>query len=263
MTETDAALATRLAHEAGALLLDVRRRDGGHLDAASLRAAGDRSAQEFLAAALASARPADAVLSEEAADDLARLEAERVWIIDPLDGTKEYAEGRSDWAVHVALWERGELAAGAVALPGRAVTLSTDPAPEVPSTRRGSDEQPWRIAVSRSRAPAVAENVARVLPAELVPMGSAGYKVASVVLGEADGYVHAGGQYQWDSAAPVAVARAAGLHASRLDGSPLRYNDANPYLPDLLVARPELADALLAASSGSATDPAPAVRSHT
>jgi 3'(2'), 5'-bisphosphate nucleotidase len=264
VTETDAALATRLAHEAGALLLEVRRRAEPGEGRATLRAEGDRSAQEFLAAALASARPDDAVLSEEAHDSPARLAAERVWIIDPLDGTKEYAEGRTDWAVHVALWEKGELSAGAVALPGRSTTLSTDPAPVLPPLPATSGEQRWRIAVSRSRAPTVAEHVARELNAELVPMGSAGYKVASVILGETDAYVHAGGQFQWDSAAPVAVARAAGLHASRLDGSPLRYNDADPYLPDLLVARPELANVLMAACSGCASVQATVVpRSHT
>ena len=180
------------------------------------------------------------VLSEEAADAPGRLTAERVWIVDPLDGTREFAEGRSDWAVHVALWcrrscrRRGRAARprhGAVHR-GAAVT---------PGRRR---ERP-RIAVSRTRAPALAARLADRLGAELVPMGSAGYKVAAVVLGEVDAYVHAGGQYEWDSAAPVAVARA-GLHTSRLDGS-LRYNQPEPYLPDLVVCRRELAAALLTA----------------
>ncbi|WP_129668333.1 3'(2'),5'-bisphosphate nucleotidase CysQ [Phytoactinopolyspora endophytica] len=287
---TDAALAARLAEEAGTLLLELRDRHGSSTqttDQRELRRAGDRAAQEYLAKELAGARPDDAVLSEEADDDRRRLTADRVWIIDPLDGTKEYAEGRSDWAVHVALWTRdgvgpvsttaastdaasavnaplGNLVAGAVALPGRATTLSSDSVqpPEPPSPLPGSPgaSRPWRIAVSRSRAPEVAERAATALGAELVPMGSAGYKVASVVLGEVDAYVHAGGQYQWDSAAPVAVAQAAGLHATRLDGSPLRYNDVDRYLPDLLVARPEVADALLAACSDAA---AAVPRSHT
>ncbi|NED99587.1 3'(2'),5'-bisphosphate nucleotidase CysQ [Phytoactinopolyspora halotolerans] len=278
---TDAALATRLAREAGALLLELRGRHQASepVDQRELRAAGDRGAQEYLAKALAAERPDDMVLSEEADDDERRLDADRVWIIDPLDGTREYAEGRSDWAVHVALWQRadadtarasaggapaGRLVAGAVALPGRATTLSTDtvqpPVPPSPLPGTPGADRRWRIAVSRSRAPEVAERAAAALDAELVPMGSAGYKVASVVLGEVDAYVHAGGQYQWDSAAPVAVAHAAGLHATRLDGSPLRYNDVDRYLPDLLVARPELADALLAACSDAA---AAVPRSHT
>lgn len=184
------------------------------------------------------------VLSEEATDDPTRLDAERVWIVDPLDGTRDYRDPTSpEWAVHIALWTRGHgLVAGAVALPERGVTLGTDrPSSSPPASDR------LRFTVSRSRPPAVAVRVAEMFDAELVPLGSAGYKVAAVVLGEVDAYVHAGGQYQWDSAAPVAVALAAGLHASRLDGSPLRYNVADLYVPDLLVCRPELADDLLRA----------------
>lgn len=261
MTDTDAELAARLAREAGLLLLELRQSDGVTLNPAQLRAAGDRAAHEFLVEQLTTHRPGDAILSEEGADDPSRLNADRVWIIDPLDGTREYAEHRSDWAVHVALWERqprgGELVDGAVAVPGRSITLSTQPpAPVVPEP---SPSRPWRIAVSRSRPPAAAERAAQALSAELVAMGSAGYKVASVVLGEVDAYVHAGGQFEWDSAAPVVVARAAGLHASRIDGSPLRYNDADPYLPDLIVARQELADALLAACSETASNPVSAI----
>ncbi|MGH8773933.1 MAG: 3'(2'),5'-bisphosphate nucleotidase CysQ [Jiangellaceae bacterium] len=243
---TDAVLARRLASEAGALLLHLREMPSwGDADLTERREEGDRASQRFLAAELIAACPGDVVLSEEAADDQRRLAADRVWIIDPLDGTREFAEGRSDWAVHVALWRQGELAAGAVALPGRGVTLFTAEPPPRPAPAPDT----VRIAVSRTRAPAVATRVATRLAAELVPMGSAGYKVAAVVLGEVDAYVHAGGQYEWDSAAPVAVARAAGLHTSRLDGSALRYNQPEPYLPDLVVCRPELADALLAAIS--------------
>ena len=183
------------------------------------------------------------MLSEEATDDRRRLTADRVWLVDPLDGTREYAEGRHDWAVHVALWERGRLAAGAVALPGLSRTLATDEPLILPARRPG----PRRVTVSRSRPdPDVLDALGR-LDAEVVPMGSAGYKAATVVRGEADAYVHAGGQYEWDSAAPVAVARAAGLHASRLDGSALMYNKEDPFLPDLVVSRPELADDLLEA----------------
>ena len=242
---TDAELARRLASETGALLLRLRQTPAwteGNLDAR--REAGDAASQRFLAAELAT-RSSDLVLSEEAADDQRRLAAERVWIIDPLDGTREFAEGRSDWAVHVALWQHGDLVAGAVALPGLGRTLSTAEPPPRSVQKQGR----VRIAVSRTRAPAIATQVAARLVADLVPMGSAGYKVAAVVLGEVDAYIHAGGQYEWDSAAPVAVARAAGLHTSRLDGSPLLYNQPDPYLGDLVVCRPELADPLLAAIS--------------
>jgi 3'(2'), 5'-bisphosphate nucleotidase len=233
----DAQLAVELAREAGEALLQVRDRSPG-LAPELLRKRGDAAAQEVLAAALATRRPDDAVLSEEAADDPARLAASRVWLVDPLDGTREFSEGRSDWAVHVALWQDGALVAGAVALPGLGTVLSSVPAPVVPPRRPGA---PLRMAVSRSRPPAIATDVAAALGAELVAMGSAGFKVAAVVRGEADLYVHGGGQYEWDSAAPVAVALAAGLHASRLDGSPLRYNQPDPYLPDLVVCRPDIA----------------------
>jgi 3'(2'), 5'-bisphosphate nucleotidase len=240
----DAELAGSLAAEAGGILLGMRESwptPGPPL--AELREAGDRTAQRFLAARLASARPDDAVLSEEAADDPRRLSADQVWIIDPLDGTREFAEGRFDWAVHVALWHAGALAAGAVALPALDTTLSTAEPPLVPARAPGR----MRIAVSRTRAPALAHQLAARLGAELVPMGSAGYKIAAVIRGEADCYFHAGGQHEWDSAAPVAVAQAAGLHASRIDGTALQYNQPDPYLPDLVVCRPELAGALLAA----------------
>jgi 3'(2'), 5'-bisphosphate nucleotidase len=238
---SDAELAVELAGTAGRTLLELRAGLRG-LPADEVKKRGDDAAQQVLAAGLAQERPRDAVLSEEAADDAARLDAERVWIIDPLDGTREYSEGRPDWAVHVALWQRGTLVAGAVALPGLERVLASDPAPVVPPRDGGA---PLRMAVSRSRPPAIATGVAEALGAELVPMGSAGFKVAAVVRGEADLYVHGGGQYEWDSAAPVAVAHAAGLHASRLDGSPLRYNQPDPYLPDLVVCRPELASHVL------------------
>jgi 3'(2'), 5'-bisphosphate nucleotidase len=215
---------------------------GGELSGRALGDAGDAAAQRAILDVLTRERPDDVVFSEEAADDPRRLDAGRVWIVDPLDGTREYSDGRHDWAVHVALWADGDLAAAAVALPGLDEILLTDPAPAVPP-QSGA----LRIAVSRTRPPAVADLVARALDAELVPLGSAGYKTAAVVRGEVDAYVHAGGMYQWDSAAPVAVARAAGLTTCRLDGSPLVYNGADPYLPDLLVCRPELAGPVLAA----------------
>ncbi|WP_029433607.1 3'(2'),5'-bisphosphate nucleotidase CysQ [Blastococcus sp. URHD0036] len=237
----DVDVAVEAARAAADVLLDLR---AGELTGRALGDAGDARAQQAIAAVLAAHRADDAVLSEEAADDPRRLTADRVWIVDPLDGTREYGEpGRGDWAVHVALWEAGALATAAVALPGVGELLVTDPPPAVPDP---GARRP-RIAVSRSRPPEVATAAAEAVGGELVALGSAGYKVTAVVRGEVDAYVHAGGQYQWDSAAPVAIALSAGLHASRLDGSPLRYNEPDPWLPDLLVCRPELAPALLAA----------------
>ena len=238
----DVEVAAEAARAAAEILTGLRAE--GRLTGRDLGDAGDAAAQAAIARVLADHRAGDAVFSEEAVDDHRRLAADRVWIVDPLDGTREYGEaGRPDWAVHVALWSAGELGAAAVALPALGEVLVTDPAPAVPAP---SGARP-RIAVSRTRPPAVASVAADALDAELVPMGSAGWKVTAVVRGEADAYVHAGGMYQWDSAAPVAVARAAGLTAVRLDGSPLVYNDPDPSLPDLLVCRPELADRLLEA----------------
>jgi 3'(2'), 5'-bisphosphate nucleotidase len=239
---SDHEVAARLATEAGALLLAVRHELADATEA-ERKAAGDERSHEFLLEALTSERPGDAVLSEEGADNPVRLRSERVWIVDPLDGTREFAQlGRQDWAVHVALWQSGELVAGAVALPAQGITLAT---PDV-SPPPASAELP-RIVVSRTRPPAIALRVRDRLDGTLVAMGSAGAKVAAVVQGLAEVYVHGGGQYEWDSAAPVAVARAAGLHTSRVDGSPPEYNRADPLLPDLVVCRPEYAAAVLAA----------------
>jgi len=229
------------AEAAGARLLEVREQG---LEGRALKDAGDAAAQEVLAALLAEHRPGDSVLSEEASDDKSRLDADRVWIIDPLDGTREFSEPpREDWAVHVALWERtaAELTAGAVAQPALGETFNTGTPAQVPP--RTSDRP--RIAVSRTRPPEFVKALAEEIGAELVPMGSAGVKVMSVVRDVADAYVHAGGQYQWDNAAPVVVARAAGLHCSRVDGSPLVYNEDDTSLPDLVVCRPELAEEIL------------------
>jgi 3'(2'), 5'-bisphosphate nucleotidase len=238
---TDHQLAAELAARAGELLLAVRAELSG-ATAEERKAAGDKRSHDFLMQELAAARPDDVVLSEEGADDPARLSAQRVWIVDPLDGTREFSElGREDWAVHVALWEAGELVAGAVALPAQGTTLAT---PDVPAPAAVAG--PPRVIMSRTRPPALALVVRDALDGILVEMGSAGAKVAAVVQGRADVYVHAGGQYEWDSAAPVAVARAAGLHTSRIDGSPLRYNQADNKLPDLIVCRAELAAAVLA-----------------
>jgi 3'(2'), 5'-bisphosphate nucleotidase len=247
----DAALAADLATRAGHLLLQLRARMGFD-DPAALRAAGDLHSHEFLVAELASRRPDDAVLSEEGEDDLSRLDADRLWIVDPLDGTSEYGEpGRTDWAVHVALWERNAanataasgLTAAAVALPARRTTLSTDghfpPVPPIGA--------PPRVAVSRSRAPAFVAEVGAQVGAVLTPIGSAGMKAMAILLGEADAYMHRGRMKEWDSAAPTAVAVAAGLHVSRLDGSPLTFNTRDRLTPDLLICQPSLAEPLLAA----------------
>jgi 3'(2'), 5'-bisphosphate nucleotidase len=237
----DHALAARLADEAGALLLRIRQElaDQG---SATLKREGDRQAHELLVARLAEERPDDGILSEEGRDGRERLAKARTWIVDPLDGTREFSEPpRVDWAVHVALVASGRPIAGAVALPAQGITLSTaNPSPTPPPV-----PSPPRVIVSRSRPPMVALAIAEALGAELVEMGSAGAKVAAVVQGVADVYPHAGGQYEWDSCAPVAVAAAAGLHCSRIDGAPLRYNEPDPWLPDLLVCPPSLLDPIL------------------
>jgi 3'(2'), 5'-bisphosphate nucleotidase len=240
-SRSDDEVAASLATQAGELLLGVRD-ELADASAAERKDAGDKRSHDFLMEALASERPGDAVLSEEGADNPIRLTADRVWIVDPLDGTREFSElGRDDWAVHVALWQDGDIVAGAVALPAQGVTLATPDVAKPPPAPSNP-----RVVVSRTRPPAIALAVRDALNGTLVEMGSAGAKVATVVQGRADVYVHAGGQYEWDSAAPVAVARAAGLHTSRIDGSPLRYNQADVLLPDLVVCRPELADAVLA-----------------
>src|SRR5215470_12592407 len=256
MTSDDHVLAAELAEQAGRRLLGLRA-EGGDPD--DLRKAGDRLSHDFLAAELAACRPGDAVLSEEGRDDPARLSADRVWIVDPLDSTREFGEAeRTDWAVHVALWERGQLTAGAVALPAQGQVLSTtaprsagpDPTtpPKVPTVNGDSGiGSQLRIVVSRTRPPAFLERLHEETGVTLVPMGSAGAKAAAVMLGEVDAYVHAGGQHEWDSAAPAAVALAAGLHASRLDGSALRYNQPDPVLPDILICPVALAESLLEA----------------
>jgi 3'(2'), 5'-bisphosphate nucleotidase len=270
MTSDDHVLAAELAEEAGIRLLDLRA-EGGSPD--DLRKAGDRLSHDFLTAELAARRPGDGVLSEEGRDDPARLSADRVWIVDPLDGTREFGEpGRTDWAVHVALWERsvdpggrplwtpampsaprdsvtwrrGALTAGAVALPAQGQVLSTATPPVVPpAASDGLTGRGLRVVVSRTRPPAFLERLSGLAELSLMPLGSAGAKAAAVMRGEADAYVHAGGQYEWDSAAPVAVAVAAGLHASRIDGSALQYNQPDPVLPDILMCPTVLARPLL------------------
>lgn len=232
--ESDERLAERLATAAGTILLDLRARGG--LDCKALGQAGDRAANALLCREIRMARPDDALLSEEERDNRARCGQSRVWIVDPLDGTREYGEGRDDWAVHVALAVDGVATVGAVALPGLGITLtSAAPQPLQPANN------PPKMLVSRTRPAAEAVHVAEKIGAKLLPMGSAGAKAMAVVRGEADIYLHTGGQYEWDNCAPVAVAQAAGLHVSRVDGSPIRYNNPDTYLPDLLICRKELA----------------------
>ncbi|MEU4833286.1 3'(2'),5'-bisphosphate nucleotidase CysQ [Streptosporangium sp. NPDC023615] len=243
----DHALAAELATDAGGRLAALRA-GRGFADPSALRKEGDTASHLFLMEALSRLRPDDSVLSEEATSeerlDPRRLRADRVWIVDPLDGTREFAEeGREDWAVHVALWERGTLTAGAVALPAQGRTLSTLEPPVTPAPRPGARP---RIAVSRTRPPEFVRALAELAGADLVPIGSAGAKISAVLTGQVEAYVHAGGQYEWDSAAPVAVALASGAHASRIDGSPLAYNQPDPSLPDILVSLPGLAPTLLA-----------------
>lgn len=241
--ESDVRLAARLATEAGEMLLALQK--NGDLEGKAMGAKGDRMANAFLVRSLRELRPDDALLSEEEKDSPDRLSAKRVWIIDPLDGTREYGEGRSDWAVHVALAIDHVAAVGAVALPALGPTLSSEtPAGLAPAN------VPLRMVVSRTRPAAEAIHVAELIGAKLIPMGSAGAKAMAVVRGEADIYLHTGGQYEWDNCAPVAVARAAGLHVSRVDGSPMRYNNADTSLPDLLICRPELAAEVLQLAAG-------------
>lgn len=251
---SDHRLAADLAKRAGDLLMDLRAGASEEMPSealANLKAEGDRQSHEFLVAELRAARPDDIVLSEEGKNDPRRLSAKRVWIIDPLDGTREFGEPpRDDWAVHVALLEDGELLAGAVALPARGTTLSTADPPMLPPSQPSASLPPNpRIIASRSRPGPVPQAIADALDGELIFLGSAGAKSMAVVLGDVDIYAHTGGQYEWDSAAPVAVASAAGCHASRIDGTPLRYNQPDPYLPDLLICRPEWANKALAAAA--------------
>jgi 3'(2'), 5'-bisphosphate nucleotidase len=234
----DAELAAHLAEVAGKLLLQVRA--AGLFSDKALGKAGDATANQFLVHALRAARPEDGLLSEEMKDDGTRLAKGRVWIIDPVDGTREYGESRADWAVHVALAVDGVAVIGAVALPGVGVVMRSDRPAVLPQA--GS---PLRMVVSRTRPAKEAVEVARGLNAQLVPMGSSGAKAMAILRGEADIYLHSGGQYEWDSAAPVAVAQAHGLHCSRIDGSPLRYNNADVYMPDILIARQEHAQTVL------------------
>lgn len=236
---TDGELAARLAEIAGRLLLEVRT--SGLFSGKALGQAGDRVANAFLMEALRRHRPGDGILSEEEGDDLRRLAQTRVWIVDPLDGTREYGEGRADWAVHVALAIDGAASIGAVALPALDAVLRSDrpvPVPAAPPT--------LRMVVSRSRPPAQVLAVAQAIGAELIGMGSAGAKAMAIIRGEADIYLHSGGQHQWDNCAPAAVALAHGLHVSRIDGSPIVYNRADTSIPDLLICRREHAERVLA-----------------
>lgn len=239
MPHADAVLAREIAKCAGEILLNIQK--SGLFGDKALGKAGDAVANHFIMSALQEARPNDAILSEEEKEDLSRLKSSRVWIVDPLDGTREFSERRTDWAVHIALAVDGVAVAGAVALPGLGLVLASDEALTVPEPKGGA----LRMLVSRTRPAKEAVGVAQALGAELLPMGSAGAKAMAVVRGEADIYLHSGGQYEWDNCAPAAVAQAAGLHVSRIDGAPLRFNAENPYLPDLLICRKDLAAKVL------------------
>jgi 3'(2'), 5'-bisphosphate nucleotidase len=245
IAETDTELATRLAVEAGHRLMALRSQmfesGAGSWDVMD---AGDAVAHRYIADQLRALRPDDAVLDEEGSEDPRRFAADRVWIIDPLDGTREFGEpGRRDWAVHIALWGGDDFAAGAVSLPAVDLVFSTDPPPTLPTVDRSRP----RMITSRYRAPYAAVIVANALGCDAVRLGSAGAKAMAVVMGDADIYLHDGGMYQWDSAAPAAVALAAGLHVSRVDGTPIVYNDRDPWLPDVLICRRELAEPVLSA----------------
>ncbi|WP_370632259.1 3'(2'),5'-bisphosphate nucleotidase CysQ [Erythrobacter sp. SCSIO 43205] len=241
----DAELAAHLAKIAGRILLEVR--ESGVFEGKALGDAGDETANEFLCHALRAARPDDGLLSEEEKDDTSRLSKSRVWIVDPVDGTREYGENRSDWAVHIGLAIDGVATTGAVALPGLdgGVVVRTDEVSALPDAAKAP-----RFLVSRTRPAKEAIAVAEAMGGELVGMGSAGAKAMAVVRGEAEVYLHSGGQYEWDSCAPVAVAKAHGLHCSRIDGAPIKYNRENTYLPDLLICRRELADEVLRLVAG-------------
>ncbi|MCZ9289651.1 3'(2'),5'-bisphosphate nucleotidase CysQ [Corynebacterium evansiae] len=237
----DATLAQRLAQGTGEILKGVR--NVGLLRGTELGKAGDALAQDWIARSLVQHRPNDAMLSEEAEDDLTRLDNSRVWIIDPLDGTREYAGGRQDWAVHIALVENGKIVESAVGMPDLGRVFSSSEVRAVEGSRTN------RLVISQNTTPAIAEFIAEDLGLELVTMGSCGAKAVSVILGDNDAYVHAGGQYEWDNAAPVGIAQAAGLHTSRLDGTELCYNCESPYLPDLVISRPDMADEILASAA--------------
>lgn len=237
----DATLAQRLAQGTGEILKGVR--NVGLLRGTELGKAGDALAQDWIARSLVQHRPNDAMLSEEAEDDLSRLDNSRVWIIDPLDGTREYAGGRQDWAVHIALVEDGKVIEAAVGMPDLGRVFSSSEVRAVEGARTN------RLVISQNTTPAIAEFIAEDLGLELVTMGSCGAKAVSVILGDNDAYVHAGGQYEWDNAAPVGIAQAAGLHTSRLDGTDLCYNCESPYLPDLVISRPDMADEILASAA--------------
>ncbi len=254
---SDSALAANLAQVAGDLLKVLRSESqAGGLDGRQAGKKGDASSNELIIAELSQVRPEDAILSEESADTTARLDARRVWIVDPLDGTREYGlYDRDDWAVHIALWDsqaaaRSEgsgIIAAAVALPALGTVFSTEEPSVLPQSTPSNSGEPIRVLTSDSRPPAWIPALSEILPIEARPMGSAGAKAMAVLRGEADAYLHSGGQYEWDSAAPVGVVLAAGFHASRLDGSPLEYNQPNPYLPDLVICRPEIAGSILEA----------------
>lgn len=243
-TAEDAALARELADATGRLLLELRDTSGPGWDR---EYRGDADAHDFLMRELARHRPDDAVLSEEGVQDPAvRRGAHRLWIVDPLDGSSGYGRGGDEWGVHVALVVDGRLAAGAVALPARGELLDSATVPPLPD-RPLDPEHTLRVTVSRSRPPAELRRLAATHAVRTVPYSSVGVKTLAVLRGEVDAYLHSGGQYEWDNAAPMAVALAAGARVSRIDGRTLEFARDDPYSPDLLLARPAVHAAVLAA----------------
>lgn len=242
---TDHELARTLASTAGEFLVDYQR-DGLAADRWGewLGADGDAAAHDVIIEQLHSARPDDAWLSEEGRDDPEeRSMSERAWVIDPLDGSADFGRGTNEWAVHVALTERGSATAGAVAVPGLGRVFSTDEATAVGSR---TDRAPV-VVTGRARHWTDGQRVAGALSGELVVCGSAGVKAMLVVAGVADIYVHAGALYEWDVCAPAIVAQAHGLVAVAPDGAELRFNKSRPVVPGVVITHPDLLDATLAA----------------
>ena len=280
MVTNDAELARDVAQAAGQRLIALRR-DFGPVDAAdrdqirALRDAADRASHEFILSRLNAERPDDAVLSEEGHDGLERDTAHRVWIVDPLDGTSEFGQGRADFAVHVALWQRDDsagpgtarLVAGCIDLPAQRVTYSSADSGAFASARADTDSDltvhrpgaPVRVVVSRTRPPALAIDPERLAAAlevanieigavDVLRVGSVGAKVAELLGGRADLYLHDSGFYEWDVAAPLIVAEHYGLRACHLNGTTITFNHRPPWVKDLVVGKPELVAAVVATS---------------
>ena len=251
--EDDHLLAANLAESAGRMLVDCRSGAAGQLlGGSSLAHEGDQRAHLHLLTRLQEARPDDAVLSEEGADDAQRLDSSRLWVIDPLDGSRDYGFGNDEWAVHVGLVEDGKIVAGAVALSALDLLFHTGEGegPACAVDENNPNRRPV-IVTARSRVNAEGMLLAHELGADVFACGSAGVKAMLVVNGTADAYVHASPLYEWDVCAPAAVAQSAGLHVSDAAGDPLVFNQARPVVNSFLVCRPELVDDILSALSST------------